>query len=275
MLNALTIDLEDWFQGLTSTSQKYPSWEGYESRVVANTERLLEMLAGARVTATFFVLGYVADHFPELVRAVTQAGHEIGLHSYAHRRVCSLTPDQFREDLIRGREAVQKACGRQVIGYRAPMFSIEGSSLWALEILCENGFHYDSSVFPTRNLWYGYPGAPRFPYQPLAGRRFLEFPVSTVRCLGLTLPVAGGFYARTIPYPLLAMALRRIHREGKPAILYLHPWELDTHQHYSHVTPRERITHYFGRLSLPAKLNRLLADFEFVPLRDIAECARI
>jgi polysaccharide deacetylase family protein (PEP-CTERM system associated) len=263
MLNALTFDLEDWYQGLTSTSPKIDRWPEYESRIVPNTERLLDILSGAGVKATFFVLGYVADHLPDLVRKVAAGGHEIALHSYHHHKVHQLTVDQFREDVQRGLDAVQSCCGNAVQGYRAPMFSINGDSMWVFDELSGMGFQYDSSIFPIRNRYYGIPGAGRFPYHPISNHPFVEFPLSTVRFLGGTWPIAGGFYARSLPYRVLRAGIRQLNQQGMPAILYFHPWEFDIGQRYNQVTLRERITHYHGRAGLANKLLHLLQDFKF------------
>jgi polysaccharide deacetylase family protein (PEP-CTERM system associated) len=271
MLNALTIDLEDWYQGLTSTSQQVDRWPGFEDRVVPSTDRILEVLDRVGVQATFFVLGYVADRFPDLVRRVAEAGHEIGLHGYHHRQVFLLTPEQFRAEILQGRKAVERAGGQKVDGYRAPMFSINRSALWALEILRDLGFRYDSSVFPTRNMLYGFPEAPRFPYHPFRNGVFVEFPLSTVRLLGLNWPVAGGFYLRLLPYPIFKWALKRINREGKPAIIYLHPWELDPDHPRPNPSFRERFTHYTNLHRTESKLSALLRDFSFGPLAALLE----
>jgi polysaccharide deacetylase family protein (PEP-CTERM system associated) len=271
MQNALTIDLEDWYQGLTSTSRQYDRWPVFESRISANTDRLLEILSDAGVKATFFVLGYVADHLSGLVRKVADNGHEIALHSYAHERVNLLTPDQFREDLARGLDSVQRSSGKQVLGYRAPMFSINGASTWVLEELCGMGFRYDSSIFPIRNLYYGIPGALRFPYHPFEGDDFVEFPLSTVRFLRTTWPIAGGFYGRVLPYPVMRAGIRSLNEQGHPAVIYFHPWEFDAGQRFNQVTLRERITHYHGRSGLESKFKRLLQDFQFGPLSGLLE----
>lgn len=266
MLNALTIDLEDWFQGLTSTGRHPDRWPSHQVRLTHNTHLLLDILAQAEVRATFFVLGYAADQHPQLIRQIADAGHEIGLHSYHHQKVSQLTAAQFRADLVRGRQAVEQASGQEVIGYRAPMFSINRSALWALQVLQEMGFRYDSSIFPTRNMLYGFPGAPCFPHHPFENGDFVEFPLSTVELLRVNWPMAGGFYLRALPYPIFKWSLRKLNRQGRPAIIYTHPWELDTDQPIFQVTPRERITHYFGRASLDGKLRRLVRDFQFVPL---------
>lgn len=269
MRNAFTVDLEDWYQGLTSTGRRPEQWPSYENRVVESTGRLLRVLERAGVRATVFVLGYVADQFPELVRRVADAGHEIALHGYLHRHVHQLTPGEFRADLLRGRDAVEAASGQRPAGFRAPMFSINASALWALEVLRDLGFCYDSSVFPTRNMLYGYPDAPRFAYYPLGDGTFVEFPLSTVRLLGVNWPLAGGFYFRLLPYWLFRQGLRRINRQGQPAILYVHPWELDPGHPRPNPTLRERFTHYHGLAHTEARLSRLLADFQFGPLADL------
>lgn len=271
MVNAFTIDLEDWYQGLTSTSRRVDQWRDFEDRVVGNTERILEILESVSVKATFFVLGYVADEFPNLVRKVADAGHEIALHGYHHQMVHRLTPEEFRRDVVRGMEAIQKACGKKVIGFRAPMFSINGSTGWALQELCAMGFQYDSSAFPIRNMYYGNPNAPRHPYRPKEAPDLIEFPVATVRLAGINWPVGGGFYVRTLPYRLIHAAILRINQQGQPAVIYMHPWELDQEQRYDKVTFRERITHYHGRASLPDKVHHLLHDFEFAPLQELFE----
>ncbi len=266
MLNALTIDLEDWYQGLTSTGQQTDRWPTYQDRVVEDTDRLLDILDQAAAKATFFVLGYVADQFPGLVRRVADAGHEIGLHGYHHRQVFQFTPQEFRAEILKGRAAVEAAGGRRVIGYRAPIFSINGKTLWALEILRDLGFQYDSSVFATRNMLYGFPDAPRFPYHPFDDDGLIEFPLSTVRMLRVNWPAAGGFYLRLLPYPIFRTCIRHINREGHAAILYLHPWEIDPDQPRPDPTLRERFTHYYNLKRTAAKLEALLKDFRFGPL---------
>ena len=195
MLNAMTIDLEDWYQGLTSTGKQIEQWSSYEDRVVESSERLLDLLASAGVKATFFVLGFVADQFPGLIKTIADSGHEIGLHSYYQSKVTNLTPEQFQADLTKGLAAVENASGKKVVGYRAPMFSINRSRMWALEILRDTGFLYDSSIFPIRNIYYGFPDAPRVPLVGIERHSFVEFPMSTVRFLGINWPVAGGFVA--------------------------------------------------------------------------------
>jgi polysaccharide deacetylase family protein (PEP-CTERM system associated) len=229
------------------------------------------LLASAGVKATFFVLGYVAEQFPGLIRTIADSGHEIGLHSYYHRKVTNLTPEQFRSDLTQGLAAVENASGKKIVGYRAPMFSINQSRFWALEILRDNGFLYDSSIFPIRNIYYGFPDAPRFPYNPFEGDSFVEFPMSTVRFLGINWPIAGGFYMRLYPYQLFKRGLKSINSEGQPAIIYLHPWDIDPDQPRPNPTLREQFTHYYNLHSAEEKLANLLQDFQFAPLCNLLD----
>lgn len=265
-MNAFSVDLEDWFQGLTSTNPQVDKWESFESRVVPATQSLLDLLWSYQVQATFFVLGYVADQFPALVERIQADGHEIGTHGYHHRFVSRSTPDEFARDLERGIQAVERITGERPLGYRAPYFSINGGTAWVFDTLQAQGLRYDSSVFPVRSTLYGFPEAPRFPHS-LNGYSLMEFPLSTVRLGGVNWPIAGGFYLRTFPYSFIRWGISRLNRQGQPAILYMHPWELDLGQHYSQVTLRERITHYHGRRRLEGKLHRLFTDFRFGPLR--------
>ncbi len=271
--NAFTVDLEDWFQGLTSTNPLVERWPEMESRVVPATDFLLGILRQHQVTATFFVLGYVADHYPALIEKIAAAGHEIGIHGYYHRFVHKLSPDEFKEEIERSIQAVYAITGEMPLGHRAPYFSVNARTPWALDVLQEKGLSYDSSYFPVRNMLYGFPEAPRFPYR-MNGRNFVEFPLSTLRIGSINLPMSGGFYMRTLPYFFLHWAIARLNRAGHPAILYHHPWEMDTGQPMRAATPRERLTHYHGRRSLPGKLHRLFDAFRFVPLRQLMEDVR-
>jgi polysaccharide deacetylase family protein (PEP-CTERM system associated) len=266
--HAFTVDLEDWFQGLTSTNPRVDRWPTYDSRVVQATQPLLALLAEHDVRATFFVLGYVADQFPGLIEQIAAAGHEIGLHGYFHRFVSRLTPDQFRRELEQSLTAVRRITGAMPLGHRAPYFSINAGATWALDVLAEFGLAYDSSVFPTRNMLYGYPDGPRRPcaWSTGGGRTLWQFPATTVTLFGRAVPVAGGFYTRALPAAATRWAIDRVQAQGYPAVVYVHPWELDTGQRYRRVTPRERLTHYFGRKRLAAKLDGLLDRYAFAPL---------
>jgi polysaccharide deacetylase family protein (PEP-CTERM system associated) len=268
--NAFTVDLEEWFQGLTSTNPQVDQWPLFESRVVPATLRLLEILRTYRIQATFFVLGHVADHHPGLIEAVQRDGHEIAVHGYWHRYVSGLTSAEFSLELEQSIKAIMTITGQRPVGHRAPYFSINHTTPWVFDILQKYNFRYDSSIFPIRNGFYGYPGMPRFPYSAL-GSDLIEFPLSTVRLGGINWPMAGGFYLRMLPYPLVRWAIKRLNRQGQPAILYMHPWEMDLGQPYQRVTPRERVTHFGGRRSLEPKLHRLFSEFRFEPLRTMLE----
>ena len=267
-VNVFTVDLEEWFQGLTSTNPQVAKWDEYESRVVSATHLLLGILREHNVRATFFTLGHVADRHPALMESICADGHELGIHGYYHRFVYRLTPAEFEAEITRSIEAVMRVNGEMPQGHRAPYFSVNGTTPWAFEVLARNGLRYDSSVFPTRNMLYGFPGAPRLPYR-MAEHNLWELPASTVRWAGRTWPMSGGFYVRALPYMVTRWAIQRLHRAGEPAILYIHPWELDLGQRYRQVTPRERITHYHGRRGLAAKLHQLFSDFRFGPMRDL------
>src|SRR5881296_647064 len=223
--NALTVDFEDWYQGLEIP---HTEWTGYEDRIVVTGRRLLGLLDDARVRATFFVLGHVAERHPEIVREIAAAGHEIGTHGYSHTFVYKQTPEVFREELRRAVGTLEDLSGQPVLGHRAPFFSITKDSLWAFEILAELGIRYDSSVFPVLNYRYGIPDAPRWPYEVRTRVTMLkEFPISTWQILGHNVPIAGGAYFRIYPYALTRRGLQAINRQGRPVTFYLHPWELD------------------------------------------------
>lgn len=269
-MNAFTVDLEEWFQGLTSTNPLVNRWDSFESRVVPATRQLLDVLRAHRVQATFFVLGHTADRHPELIETICAAGHEIAVHGYHHCFVWQLTPADFAREVERTIAAVTRITGQRPLGHRAPYFSINATTPWAFSVLESQGLRYDSSIFPTRNPLYGYPGAARFPHQ-LKGHNLVEFPLSTVRLGGINWPIAGGFYLRTLPYAFIRWGISRLNAQRQPAVIYIHPWEIDCGQRYNQVTRRERITHYHGRRTLEDKLHRLLSDFQFAPLCNLLE----
>lgn len=266
---AFSVDLEDWFQGLTSTNPLVESWSRFESRVVPATRALLQIFDRHQVKATFFVLGRVADEHPELIEEVAAGGHELGVHGYHHRFVDRMTRDEFAREIDRGIEALFGITGKQPSGHRAPYFSVNARTPWVVDVLAERGFRYDSSIFPIRSLLYGYAGASREPRRLASG--LVEFPLTTLRLYRTNLPVAGGFYVRTYPYPFLRWAIKRVEREGLPIIMYIHPWEIDQGQPRIRTTPRERITHFHGRAGLPAKLDRLFSDFTFGPIANLLD----
>jgi polysaccharide deacetylase family protein (PEP-CTERM system associated) len=265
--NALTIDFEDWYQGLEIP---HTDWADYEDRIVPVGRRLLELLGESDTRATFFVLGYVAERHPEIVREIASAGHEIATHGYSHSFIYNQTPDLFRAEMKRAIDHLHEITGEKVLGHRAPFFSITKQSLWALEVLGELGIRYDSSIFPVLNYRYGIESAPRWPYQITAGESNLtEFPISTWRLLGRNLPVAGGAYFRIYPYSFTRRAFRAINREGYPVAFYLHPWEIDPAQPRIPLPRRIALTHYFNLAATERRLRRLLRDFHFAPMREV------
>jgi polysaccharide deacetylase family protein (PEP-CTERM system associated) len=270
--NALSFDVEDYFQvsafeGLV----RYEDWGRYESRVVASTARILDLLAARGTRATFFVLGWAAERHPELVRRIVERGHEVASHGYSHRLVYRMTPAEFREDARRSREVLEDQSGRPVQGFRAPSFSIVEESRWGLEVLAELGYRYDSSIFPVRHHRYGIPRHRRFPHLLPGGegRELAEFPLSTVRLGRANLPVAGGGYLRLLSCRYIRWGLRRINAEGQPAILYFHPWELDPDQPRLPCGLLTRLRHYSGLSRTAEALKRLTGEFRFAPVAEV------
>lgn len=270
LVNAMTIDVEDYFQ--VSAFDHLVSrrdWDRRESRVCRNTDRLLAIFAETGVRATFFVLGWVAGRFPDLVRRIAGQGHELASHGYAHRLLYDLTPVQFREDLRRAKGDIEAAAGIRVCGFRAPSYSVTARSLWALDVLIEEGYEYDASVFPIHHHRYGLPSAPRFPHLVRRGGGALwEIPPSSVRCARMNLPVAGGGYFRLLPYTWTRWGITRLNRvEGQPAVFYLHPWEIDPQQPRLPAEWLTRLRHYSNLHRTEARLRRLLRDFSFDSIR--------
>lgn len=269
MKNALTVDLEDYFH-VSAYSGRVPleEWDSYPSRVAANTDRLLALLAEHNCLATFFVLGWVAEKKPEIVARVAAAGHEIACHSLLHRKIFDLTPQEFREDTRRAKAVIEDAAGKEVLGYRAPSFSVTKKSSWALEILAEEGFQYDSSVFPVEHPSYGIPDAPRTPFwvdTPSGG--ILEFPMPTLAIGARRSPIGGGAYLRFLPYSYTRWAIRHLNRsENLSVCVYIHPWELDPDQPRMGGSLSARVRHYFGLRGTETKLRTLIRDVEFCPL---------
>lgn len=269
MKNALTIDLEDYFHVSAYAQQvRMEDWDSYPSRVEQNTDRLLELLAERNCLATFFVLGWVAEKKPEVVARVAAAGHEIACHSMLHRRIFDLSPREFREDTRRAKAAIEEATGKQVFGYRAPSFSVTKKSLWALNILVEEGIRYDSSIFPVEHPSYGIPDAPRTPYLiNTASGPIVEFPMPTLAIGSKRSPIGGGAYLRLLPYSYTLRSIRYLNQHEKlPVCVYVHPWELDPGQPRMGGSLTARARHYFGLGGTETKLRRLLRDLEFCPL---------
>lgn len=267
--NALTIDLEDYYH-VSAFSDVMPQerWDTQQSRVDRNTNLLLDLLDEARCKATFFTLGWVAEEHPALVKRVFERGHEIACHSLRHRTVYKMTLPEFREDTRQAKQVLEDCSGAAVRGYRAPSFSITRESLWALDVLVELGFTFDSSIFPVRHPHYGIPDAPLSPHRiQTANGPIVEFPMTTLALAGRRSPFAGGAYFRFLPYWYTRWGIRFLNsKEGRPVCVYLHPWEVDPDQPRMNGTLSARLRHYSGLRSTPAKFRKLIDDFEFCPL---------
>jgi len=276
VVNAMTVDVEDYFHvsvfdGVVSRD----TWDAQPSRVVESTTRLLDLLAANRVRATCFVLGWVAERYPQLIARIAADGHEVASHGYWHRLVYDQTPGDFREDIRRARDVIEQASGMKVRGYRAPSFSVTRKSLWALDVLADEGYEYDASIFPIRHDRYGIPDAPRHVCRMPAGTStIIEAPGSTVRVAGTNLPIAGGGYFRLLPYGWTKRGIERRNRtEGQPAIFYLHPWEIDPGQPRLPASALGRFRHYRNLEKAEGRLRRLLTDFTFAPLAEVIPAA--
>jgi len=274
MMNALTFDVEEYFHAeVFAGVVRREEWPGLESRVVCATQRILDVLEEGRHTAaTFFVLGWVAARHPELVRLIHARGHEVACHGYSHEMITRQSSTQFAEDVVRSKKTLEDTIGAAVIGYRAPTFSVVRETLWSLEVLVEAGFRYDSSIFPIVHDRYGIPTAARSPHRLklASGTEIAEFPLSTVTVLGWRIPVAGGGYFRLFPYRFTRWAIRRINeREEQPAVVYLHPWEMDPGQPRLPVGRVDRFRHSVNGGATMGRLRRLIRDFRFGPARSV------
>lgn len=258
MRHALSVDVEEWFQvGAFEGVIDKGDWPTLNSRVEANTGRVLDLFAAADVRATFFTLGWVAARYPRLIRRIADAGHEIASHGWDHQRVFTMDPALFRADLGRARAALEDAGGVAVTGYRAPSFSIDRRTPWAHPVLAEAGYAYSSSVAPVRHDHYGWPEAPRFAHRPLPDSGLIELPVTTARLAGRNLATGGGFF-RLLPAAFSDWAFAQVAGEGRPAVFYFHPWEVDPGQPRIAGAPlRSRVRHYSRLGAMAGKLDRL------------------
>jgi len=274
--NILQIDVEDWYCDLD-----FRLWDACESRVVETSTKLLHILKEHHAQATFFILGYVAERFPRLVEKVKEEGHEVASHGYAHRRITEQSEAEFEEDLIKSIEILEKITGDRIWGYRAPQFTVVEKTSWVIDILQKHGLKYDSSIFPVKTPLYGVPDAPRHIYHIRSAdikkdhpnENFLEFPPSVYRIplFKKNVPIAGGFYLRFFPYPLLSHAIKKINRSNHAAVCYLHPWELDPDK------PRIKDLkwyHYYRLRSTEKKFKKLVGEFEFISTRHWIESKR-
>ena len=265
MLNALSVDIEDWFHvGAFEKTIRREDWDGLQCRVEGNTDAVLDLFAAADVKATFFTLGWVASRYPALMRRITDAGHEVASHGWDHIRVFTMTPNQFADDLVRTRKTLEDASGVEVTGYRAPSFSIDKRTPWAHQVLADAGYTYSSSVAPVVHDHYGWPEAPRFAFRPVAGSGLIELPVTTAKFAGRTLAAGGGGFFRLLPYGFSRWAFKQANSAGEPGIFYFHPWEIDPGQPRVPDAPlRSKIRHYTNLDVMAAKLNRIMAAFEW------------
>jgi polysaccharide deacetylase family protein (PEP-CTERM system associated) len=268
MRNALSVDVEDWFQvGAFERVIDKADWPRLQSRVARNTDGVLDLFGRAGVKATFFTLGWVAERAPEQMRRIVAEGHEIASHGWDHDRVFTMTPDQFRADLRRAKAAIEDAAGQAVTGYRAPSFSIDTRTPWAHPILAEEGYAYSSSVAPVKHDHYGWPDSPRFAWKPVDGSAMLELPVTTAKLGARTLAAGGGGFFRLLPYRFSRWAIRQVNaghggEPERPAVFYFHPWEIDPAQpRVAHASFKSKLRHYSRLSAMEDKLERLLEDF--------------
>jgi polysaccharide deacetylase family protein (PEP-CTERM system associated) len=268
--NALTIDVEDYFQ-VSAFAPYIPrdQWDSRECRVEQNVGRILDMLAATQTRATFFTLGWIAERYPQLVRRIVSEGHELASHGYGHQRASDLSRSAFSEDIVHAKKLLEDIGGAEVQGYRAPSFSIGTGNLWAFDELARAGYRYSSSIYPIRHDHYGMPDSPRFAYRLASG--MLEVPVTTVRLLKRNLPSSGGGYFRLLPYALSRWMLRKVNREDRePAIFYFHPWEIDPGQpRIAGIDAKTRFRHYVNIPRMEGRLQQLLGDFRWGRMDEI------
>lgn len=259
VLNGMSVDVEDWFQvGAFENCIDKRDWDGLDRRVEANTDAVIDLFGQAGVCATFFTLGWVAERHPALIRRIADAGHEVASHGWDHQRVHTMDARTFREDLARARQALENAAGQRVTGYRAPSFSIDARTPWAHRVLAEEGYAYSSSVAPLGHDHYGWREAPRYAFKPVAGADLIEIPVTVAQLRGRRMATGGGFF-RLLPAAITDYAVRQVNGEGRPAMFYFHPWEIDPNQpRVAHAPLRSRLRHYSRLGAMRGKLAGLL-----------------
>lgn len=272
ILNALSVDVEDWFHvSLFRHHIKRSEWGELENTVVSNVCRILELFAKHDARATFFILGWVAERYPEIVVAIKEQGHEIASHGYAHQVIYEQTPEAFFEDVQRSIEILEGITGDKIKGYRAPSYSITRQSLWAWEKLVKLGLTYDSSVFPIKHDLYGIADAPRFPFNVFlkGDHKLIEFPISTIKIFGKNVPIAGGGYLRLYPHWFFKYGIEKINAENKPAVIYFHPWELDPQLPRINVGRMKRVRHYGNLALMEERIVNLLKSFRFGTVEEV------
>lgn len=269
IINAISIDLEDWFcvRNLSCVISK-DNWNNMELRVVNNTNRLLNLLGKNNVKATFFVLGWIAEKVPDLITKIEESGHEIASHGYSHSELTKITPDYFDRDVRKALEVTQCCVKQKIIGFRAPSFTITKKTLWAYDILSKYGIEYDSSVFPVGfHPDYGISDAPLTLYK--VNNKLIEVPLSVVELFGKRIPCSGGGYFRLYPYSLTKFLMKKCNKEGRPVIFYIHPWEIDNEQPRVKLNLQKKIRHYNHLNKTYGRLEKLLIDFKFVPIKEL------
>ena len=272
ILNALTIDVEDYFQ--VSAFEPYitkDQWDSIPHRVESNTHKILDMLDDKQVKATFFTLGWIAERYPEIVKRIVSDGHELACHGYEHIRVTEQTPEQFKSDVYKAKNILEQFTGKEIKGYRAASYSINASNLWALNVLQELGFKYSSSIYPVKHDLYGMPEAPRFMFEPIQDQDFKEIPITTVQFGNKNWPCGGGGFFRFYPYAVSKWALNRVNnQEQQSAIFYFHPWEIDPKQpRQSGLSLKTRTRHYLNLEKMESRINQLLTDFKWDTMENV------
>lgn len=268
--NVLTIDVEDYFHvAALSKSITSSDWDSQDCRVENNTYHLLDLFEQYSATVTFFVLGWVAERYPHLVKEIDKRGHEVASHGYGHQLIYSQTPEEFKQETISSKQLLEDLTGKVVNGYRAASYSITKKSLWALDILAEAGFTYDSSIFPVYHDNYGIPDSPRFPHvlKSPKGHSLVEYPLSTYRFLGQSIPVAGGGYFRLYPYWLSRLFYKSLNKKNNPFVFYVHPWEIDPDQPRVKASWFSEFRHYNNLDICEARLRKLLTEFKFISMQ--------
>ena len=273
VLNGLSVDVEDWFQvGAFETVIDRKDWDGLDCRVERNCQQILALFEEAGVKGTFFTLGWIAERYPVMMRRIAAAGHEIASHGWDHARVFTLGRAAFAADIERARKVLEDTTGQRVIGYRAPSFSIDARTPWAHEVLAEQGYAYSSSVAPIVHEHYGWREAPRFAFRPVEGADLIEIPVTTAQVAGRRMAAGGGGFFRLLPYAISRWAIRQVNeRDGRPAVFYFHPWEIDPDQPRPPVAPlKSKLRHYTNLDVMAAKLSRLVRDFRWGRMAEVA-----
>lgn len=270
---AFTVDVEDYFQvSAFASTISTDDWDHYECRVEANTRRVLEIAAKENTVGTFFILGWVAERYPDLVREIQNAGHEIGCHSHWHQLVYELGPNRFRFDLRESKDILQQITGQPVTLYRSPSFSITEKSLWALDILVEEGFTIDSSIYPVRHDRYGIPDSPTAPYQiKTAAGPITQVPGMVCKIGKANIPVGGGGYLRLLPWAVTKMLLKRVRKEDRPLNVYIHPWEFDPDQPRIQASWKSKFRHYQNLKTTAPKISKMLQTFELTTMTEVVQ----